>query len=182
MRYATQHGFSIRFDTKLLSFEQESSGTILSRIKDHVAQVERTVRSKYLFGADGGRSKVLESTKIPLITKPGGGAAFNCLVTADLSRHMDHRAGILNEIVQPDADISLFGLVGVARMIKPWNEWQFLFLPHPSLDPGFVPSIEQCTERIKQWIGDETIPVTVHSVSKWMINEKIAERYSSGNV
>jgi len=35
---------------------------------------------------------------------------------------------------------------------------------------------------VKDFIGDDSIPVKILDVSKWFINETVAEKYSQGNV
>jgi hypothetical protein len=66
-------------------------------------------------------------------------------------------------------------------MVKPWTEWMFILFP--SLDAGtsFKPTDAEYVKRIQQFIGDDT-PAEILNVSKWYINEIVAEQYSKGNV
>lgn len=43
-------------------------------------------------------------------------------------------------------------------------------------------SNEEYLKRIKEFIGDENADVEILKVSKWYINETVAELYSKGNV
>ncbi|KAK6440389.1 hypothetical protein LTR95_003396 [Oleoguttula sp. CCFEE 5521] len=68
-------------------------------------------------------------------------------------------------------------------MIKPWHEWIFILFP----GGGETKALEECTddqyvEHIKTLIGDASVSVDVLGISKWIINEIVAEQYSRGNV
>ena len=85
VRYATQNGFQNRFDTRLLSFEEDTkSGRIESVIEDLITKQKILVRSTYLCGADGAGSRIVRELQLPLHTLPGGGLSINLLVEADM--------------------------------------------------------------------------------------------------
>ena len=86
LRYATQSGlFKIRYDTKMVSFTQnDESGLVETVLEDHVTGGNIVVQSKYLCGADGGKSKVAEILQLPFVDKGSGGLALNVRVEADL--------------------------------------------------------------------------------------------------
>lgn len=87
VKYAAQNGFQNRFDTKLLSFEQEEqTGRIESVIEDLITKQKILVRSKYLCGADGASSRIVQDLQLPLHDLPGGGLSINLLVEADMVR------------------------------------------------------------------------------------------------
>ncbi|KAE8406396.1 FAD binding domain-containing protein [Aspergillus pseudonomiae] len=181
VRYATQHGFNARFNTSFVEFTEDDSGRILSTLYDEVLKQHYTVRSKYLFGADGARSRIMKQLQIPLISKPGKGVAINVLVKADLSNLIKHRMGNLHFILQPDRPHSLFGWLCIARMVKPWHEWMFILFPHQQ-SWNLSPSNDEYVGHIRSLIGDSSIDVTILGVSQWNINEIVAERYSMKNV
>ena len=114
--------------------------------------------------------------------KPGQGLAINVLVKADLSHLIAHRKGNLHWVMQPDREHPGFGWMGIVRMVKPWDEWMFILFPSPEFDPQTAkPSREEYLQRVQEFIGDET-PVQILDISKWYINEIVAEEYSQGNV
>ena len=85
MRYATQNGFLSRFNTRLLSFEQdEKTGGIESLVEDLITKQKVLVRSKYLCGADGAGSRIVRKLQLLLQDMPGGGLSINLLVEADM--------------------------------------------------------------------------------------------------
>lgn len=177
------NGFKCRFDTTFIEFEQdEETGTVTTTLQDNISGSRYKVRSRYLFGADGARSPVLKQLGLPLIAKPGQGLAVNVLVKADLSHLMEHRTGNLHWLFQPDRAHPAFGSSCIARMVKPWHEWMFILFPDRDAPSDINPSKEEYLQRVKEFIGDDSIPVEVLGVSKWYINEIVAEKYSKGNV
>ncbi|OCL03302.1 hypothetical protein AOQ84DRAFT_368495 [Glonium stellatum] len=182
VRHATLNGFHVRFDTRLISFEREASGAIVSLIEDTITKETYKIRSKYLFGCDGARSQVLRELKIPLIKKPGQGLAINILVKVDLAHTVEHRMGNLHWVMQPDQDHPDFGWTAIVRMVKPWKEWMFILFPAPGTGVEFNPTPEDYLKRVREIIGDPSISVEILNISKWFINEIVAEYYSDGNI
>ncbi|KAJ5379390.1 hypothetical protein N7509_012509 [Penicillium cosmopolitanum] len=173
VRYAAQNGFNTRFNTALLSFEDNKDGLITATVHDEVSNIQYKIRTKYLFGADVGPP--------PLSIKPGQGLAINVLVKTDLSHLVDHRKGNLHWVMQPDKEHPEFGWQGIVRMVKPWNEWMFILFPNRDCDLSTEPSKEAYLQRVRDFIGDDT-PAEIVDVSKWYINETVAEKYSKGNI
>ena len=193
---AIHAGWSVRFNTsfvRILSRTDLDPSTaphqkrIVSEIRDDLTQHTYTIRSRYLFGCDGARSQVARALSLPLVKKPGQGLAINVLVKADLSRHMPTRSGNLHWIVRPDEDPArtpVWAWAALARMIRPWDEWMFIFLPAPgadvTLDAVSTATPDAYVARVRECIGDPTVDVELRDVSRWWINETVAERYSDG--
>ena len=55
-------------------------------------------------------------------------------------------------------------------------------LPFPGSELDFEPSRAEYLSRVKEMIDDDSIPAEILGVSRWNINEIIAERYSDGNM
>lgn len=66
-------------------------------------------------------------------------------------------------------------------MVKPWTEWMFIFFPDRKCNNArdLNPGRQEYLARVREFIGDET-PAEILDVSKWVINEVVAERYSEG--
>lgn len=58
----------------------------------------------------------------------------------------------------------------------------FILLPPPGAGVDFSPSPEEYLDCVKTLVGDDTIPVEILGVSKWFINEIVAEYYSKDNM
>ncbi|OAL38560.1 hypothetical protein AYO20_02210 [Fonsecaea nubica] len=183
IRKATTSGFICRFNTEFVSFEDHRArGYVDVLVKDLVFNTLHTIRCKYLFGADGARSKIIAQLGLPLKQKPGGGLAWNVLVKANLSKHIQNRKGNLHWCYQHDLEHPDFAWIGFPRMVKPWHEWVFIMFPVQGYQSNPPPTHDQWMKRIRQMIGDDAVEVEILNVSKWMINDIVAEKYSSGNV
>jgi 2-polyprenyl-6-methoxyphenol hydroxylase-like FAD-dependent oxidoreductase len=185
VKYATGNGWGVRFDTKLLGFREEDQGddadgrNIVARVVDQITGIEYDIRTKYLFGADGGRSSVAKILELPFRTLPGGGLAYNVLLKADMTHLMTHREGNLHVSLRMEKD---WPFVGVMRAVKPWTEWMFVFFPKGPEAPNPNRSFEEWKVIAKDHIGDDSVDVEILDVSGWMINESSADVISKGNV
>lgn len=199
VRHATTGGYKVRFDTALLSFVEDErdqrGGTetdvpaattpttthYTATLCDKLTNIEYRVRTKYLFGADGAQSQVVKQLQLPLLKKPGQGLAVNVLVRADLSHLVDARRGNLHWVMQPDREHPAFGWMGIVRMVKPWHEWMFILFPAHGVDDVALAQTthDEYLTRVRDFIGDDT-PAEILGVSKWFINEVVAETYSRG--
>ncbi len=121
---AQERGAQIRFDTEYLSHTQDETG-VTSIVRDRLIGTEYTIRSRYLIGADGARSKVAADAGLPFEGPGATGGAMNIVIEADLSRFVAHRPSVLYWMLQPGAEREGVGL-GVLRMIKPWHEWMLM--------------------------------------------------------
>lgn len=178
LKYATQHGFHLRFDTEFLSFTDDAdatSGHVTTTLFDKILQQEFRVRSRFLAGADGARSKVVEQLGLPIFDKPGGGMALNVLYEADLSHTVAGAEGLLHLCRAESADEDSVFILGVNRMIRPWHEWLMLLFVKPgveevTLDPKIV------TKRVQELLGSEAPEINVKHISQWKINEQYASK------
>ncbi len=183
IRHAVHNGFKVRFDTTLLSFTQdEETGLIVAVMRDNVSKTEYKIRTKYLFGRPTApRAKWSSNSACQWIENQGKVLAINVLVKVDLSHLVDSRKGNLHWILQPDRDHPEFGWMGIVRMVKPWDEWMFILFPQRDVDVNIQPATEELLKRVREFVGDTT-PVEILNVSKWFINEVVAETYSKGNM
>lgn len=183
IRKATMSGFVCRFNTEFLSFEDHNEkGYVDVVVKDLVFDKIQKIRCKYLFGADGARSRIIRQLDLPFEQNPGGGLAWNVLVKADLSKHVQYKKGSLHWCYQHDLEHPDFCWIGFPRMVKPWHEWVFIMFPVPGYKPEPPPTHDQWTTRIRQMIGDDSIDFKILNVSKWIINDVVAKKYAKGNV
>ncbi|SMR44865.1 unnamed protein product [Zymoseptoria tritici ST99CH_3D1] len=184
VKHALDNGFTVRFDSSFVEYQRDSpGGPITSTIKDDLTGQTYTIRSKYLIGCDGARSQIMRQLDIPLLKKPGQGLAINVLAKVDLSKYIRHRMGNLHYIFTPDLVHPPWGWMCVLRMVKAWNEWMFILLPEPGFEDLRVrPSHDEYMKRLREIVGDDSIPIEIKDVSKWYINEIVAERYSDGNI
>lgn len=178
---ATRLGVNARYDTELLSFEQDEDG-VTARLLDRITEKEFLVRAKYLVGADGANSRVVKQLDLPLVGQGGLGSAYNILCDMDLSAYTAHRAGSLYLILQ--AGVAEWAGVVVFRMVRAWDKWLVsIYIPPTYAGPDAT--TEQIVGRIRHAIADPAaadLKINVLSVTKWSINDIHAERLSAGRV
>jgi len=183
INYAATHGFLCRFNTEFVSFtESHTNGTVDVTVKDTVFQQTFKIRCKFLFGADGARSRIVNQLGLPLTKDQGGGLAWSILVKADLAHLMDSRKGSLHWIYQHDVGHPDWGWIGFPRTVNEWDEWLIIFLPVPGYKMITPPSTDEWMKRINQFIGDDSVKVEILDVAKWQINEIYANQYSKGRI
>lgn len=67
VRHAIKTGFSVRFNTSLISFAVENppNGPITATVHDNLTNIDYKIHTDYLFGADGARSQVVKQLDLP---------------------------------------------------------------------------------------------------------------------
>lgn len=176
---AAARGSRVRFDTEYVGLGQDADGVDVT-VRDRVTGHEYVIRAKYVIGADGGRSQVAADVGLPFEGRMDLAGSMNIVFHADLSALVAHRPSVLYRVLQPGADIGGIGL-GLARMVRPWNEWLTVWgydinQPPPQVDDEFAIKI------VRELVGDETVPVTIRSISLWGNNKMYATRYRADRV
>lgn len=174
---AAARGAELRTSTEYLRHEQDEEG-VTSHLRDDLTGHEYTVRSRYLVGADGARSQIVEELGLPIEGEMGRAGTVYARFHADLTTLVEHRPSILHRILVP-----AFGEIGMStlRAVKPWTDWiagwgYDVDGPAPDL------SADHALHRIRAMIGDDTVEVKVDDVTAWKVNQAWATEYSRGRV
>jgi 2,4-dichlorophenol 6-monooxygenase len=176
---AASRGASIAMNTEYLSHVQDADGVTVT-LRDRLSGREYAVRAKYLFGADGARSKIVEDIGLELEGHVARAGTHYTLFEADLSRYVAHRPSILYWIVTPDASFGEIGQ-GLLRAIKPWNQWIAGWgFDKDAGEPQYTD--EELKRRIRILIGDDDVPIEIESRMVWYVNQQYATTYSKGRV
>lgn len=176
---ACRRGTQARMSTEYLRHEQDAEG-VTTTCLDRLTGKEVTIRSKYLIGADGGNSLVVENEGLPIEGKMGVEGSMNILFRADLSKYVAHRPSVLYWVMQPGANVGGIGM-GLVRMIRPWNEWLIVWgydinAPVPDVTE------EYATEVARQLVGDPDLDIELISANTWTVNNAYAKNLQSGRV
>lgn len=143
------------------------------------------VRTKYLFGADGGRSTVASSTKAEFSIVPAAGVACNILFKADLTHLMDQRQAQLHTVINPTSK-SILGSASVIRVVRPWHDWMLVAVtPGVTEDPFRNIKFDdpELLASIRELVGLDENPATkdiaiqVTRIDPWVIRETVAKHY-----
>jgi 2,4-dichlorophenol 6-monooxygenase len=174
---ATRLGANVRFGWELRSFVQDEEG-VEAEIFDRLTDRTVMVRCKYLVGADGARSRVVEQLGLPLNGDQDIAVFFSAHCRVDLSEWVKYRHSSLYYVIQPEipqAPIVVF------RLVRPWNEWIANLVVPAEAEPT-LPSPDQFESRVRAAIGAADLPLEVLATSKWVVNDVHAESYSQGRV
>ncbi|KAF4550402.1 FAD-binding domain-containing protein 26 [Elsinoe fawcettii] len=184
-RYSSHHDFNIRFSTELVAIEHVTKNGkpdgIICTARDLILGTTFKIRTKYLFGADGGRSTVARSLDFQFISKPGGMQACNVLIRADLGQYVrKEQQAALNWFVKPDRT-TFPGLVGHLRPVRPWNEWVLAGFGPGGTNPfeGMTMDSPELVACVRELVGDDTIDVEILSIDPWTVRETVAEEYAN---
>lgn len=175
---ARRLGCDVRFHTELISFKQDPDG-VTAQIMDRRAGKTEQVRAQYMIGADGARSRVVEQLGIALTGQQGLGCAINVDCELDLTEYVKHRNGSLFATIQPGS--SLWAPVAMFRMVRPWTRWLVALIAPPAAGVP-EPSQQEIEQRVLELVGIPDMPMKTLSISKWWINDVVAESYALGRV
>lgn len=178
---AALRGAQVRFRTEYLSHQQDDEG-VSTELLDHVSGQRYTVRSRFLLGADGARSKVAADVQLPFEGQMavGNSGSINVEFSADLSLWCAHRPSDMYWMLQPGSGLNGTG-VGVLRMVRPWNKWVCVW--GYDLNQG-APDLshEQARAIVHKIIGSSEVEVQIDAISTWTINQQYATRNTAGRV
>ena len=176
---AAARGASFSFNTEYLSHQQDEDG-VTALVEDRLAGRRYSIRAKYLVGADGARSTIIDELGIELEGQLGRGATAYVQFEADLSRYVAHRPSIIHFLATATATYGEMGL-GMLRAIRPWDTWVTGFgYDMAAGEPDF--SEDVLRERIRGLVGDPDLELTITGTSTWLVNQAWAPTYSSGRV
>jgi aklavinone 12-hydroxylase len=171
---ARENGARVRFDTELVSFEQDTLG-VTARLVHRPTGVISQVRADYMVATDGHRSPVRERLGIGRHGWGSLGHHAGILFDADPARLAD-LAGTLFHVRNPE----FTGILGSTPV-----PGRFVFTVE--YDPARGESIhdftpERCTELIRVALDDPDLEPRPHTVQAWEVAARVADLFRSGRV
>lgn len=179
VKNAADRGASFAFNTTYLDHDQDENG-VTAHLEDRLSRRRYSVRAKYMIGADGGRSTIVDQLGLPLEGHMGRAATAYVMFEADLSRYVAHRPSIIHWFVTPAAAYGEIGL-GMLRAIRPWHTWISGWgFDMSAGEPDF--DEDALVAKIRGFVGDPELEVDIKSTSTWLVNQAYATSFSSGRV
>ena len=179
LKNAAERGAILSFNTQYLSHEQDDDGvtvTLLNLVDGH----QYTQRVRFLVGADGARSTIVDDLELPLVGELARAGTAYILFNADLSDHVAHRPSILHWIMNSKAGFGEIGM-GLLRSIKPWDQWIAGWgFDLTAGTPDFTDEV--VVEQIRTLVGVPDLQPEIISKSLWYVNQQYATEYARGRV
>ncbi|MFZ4718740.1 MAG: FAD-dependent monooxygenase [Ilumatobacteraceae bacterium] len=174
---AGRNGVALSFNTEFISHEQDESGVNVE-LRDLRTQQNVTQRFRYLVAFDGAGSRVADELDLPFVGELARAGTVYAQFSADLTHYVAHRPSILHWIFNRTAGVGEIGL-GLLRAVEPWTKWIAGWGFDPAVGPGDLGD-EAVAARIRAFIGDPDIEVSVDRTTTWYVNEQYATSYHSG--
>jgi 2,4-dichlorophenol 6-monooxygenase len=175
---AREAGADIRFEVEFLGLDQDCDA-VTATLRNRRTSEVTVVRSQYVIGADGARSKVLAEAGLAAVGPADLARAANVWFRADLSRYFAHRPGVLTWNVMPGPLPPL--RLGTLICHKPFTEFVLAFMYDPAQGAPENMSREELTGRIDALVG-EHVEAEILGVAGWQVNAQVAPRYQNGRV
>lgn len=168
---ATERGATLRYSTRLLSFEQDAEG-VTAQLDDGT-----TVRADYLIAADGVRSGVRAALGIGTTGQGAlGNPKVSMLFRADLRPYTRGRHFANCDITGPDAPGMLVTVDGA-------KEWIFHTDYHPENGESVEDfTAERCVDLIRAAVGDSTLNVELLGRLPWRARGLLADQFQQDRV
>lgn len=179
VKHAASKGAQLSFNTEYLGHEQDVDGVTVT-LREVSTGREYPVRARYLVGADGANSKVMEDGGLKVEGQLARASTAYVLFRADLTKYVAHRPSILYWIVTSNAAFGEIGM-GLLRAIEPWNQWIAGWgFDFNNGKPDF--SAEEILRKVRLLVGDPELQIEIDSTSVWYVNQAHAPVYSKGRV
>jgi 2,4-dichlorophenol 6-monooxygenase len=179
VKNAMREGTQARFSSEYLSHVQDADGVTVT-VLDRVTGTQYAIRAKYLYAADGGRSKVADELGLPFEGAMDIAGSMNITFKADIEQFVGHRPSVLYWVVQPGANVGGIG-TGLVRMVRPWDEWLIVW-GYDISQPAPEMNEEVATQIVRNLLGMPDLEVEIQGYSLWGVNETYATHLQKGRV
>jgi 2,4-dichlorophenol 6-monooxygenase len=175
---ARDMGADIRFGWEFTSLAQDQDG-VTSVIRERDGGAALTVRSQYVVGADGARSRVLAQAGLTVDGPDDLARAANIWFRADLSAYLAYRPGVLTWNVMPGPLPPL--RLGTLICHKPFTEFVLAFMYDPEQVSLDTLGADELCRRIRAFVGED-VDAEILGVAGWQVRAQIASSYAAGRV
>ncbi len=182
MKRVSEGETKVKWNTEFISCV-DLGDSVVSTCIDNTNGKTFTISSRFLCGADGGRSKVVDQIELPF-SMPNKNLAtcYSILFEADLSDVVRGFPSLLQLWSDPMKEPKPYCVAVICRTVKPFHQFQFISLPAPDF-PGLHDLDEiDWAAVILEHLDDQVKEVKVLQKTKYHVNEAVAEFYSKGNM
>jgi len=169
----------IGFGHELVALAQDDDG-VTSHIRVWDTGEEYDVRSRYVVGADGGRTVA----RLTGVNYEGLGVVTQSAtmhVSADFSRFAEDDDVLIRWLLCPQTGIYVVMVpMGPTRWGPQSEEW-VIHINYPVDDPRAY-SDEEVASDVRRSLGIANMPMTVHKVTRWSVEAAMADKFQVGRV
>jgi 2,4-dichlorophenol 6-monooxygenase len=171
---------SIRFNHELVDLSQDADG-VTSTVLDRATGERLTVRSRYLIGADGGKT-IGPLVGVDMLGQTGLVDLVSMHFSADLSPWWDDDC-LITFFNNPGGD-GTWGSGAMAQMGPTWGskseDYNVVFGFKPD-DPGRFDE-DSIIPKVRNLLKLPDLEITCHKINHWIVEALLAERYRVGRV
>ncbi|MFD9702438.1 FAD-dependent monooxygenase [Lentzea sp. NPDC059081] len=170
---------SLLFHHELEEFDQDADG-VTARVRDRATGEVRTVRARYLLGADGGRL-VGASLGVPMDAISGGFSILSVHFSADLSRWWPGDSVLMTHLVSGEGEVSIIVAAGPHWGLA-CEEWALhLRMPPGATENTLDPAALALRLRALFKLPDD-VDLTVHRATEYRPEAVVAHSFQAGRV
>jgi putative polyketide hydroxylase len=172
---AHQRGGDLRFNTELISFEQDDTG-VTALVANRADGTRYTIRADYLIAADGAASPIRNTLGISRSGPGTLGHYISIYFSADLSDLVRGREFVLCQVENQEVH-------GMLIAVNNKDLWIFstAYAPERGEKPEDFPP-ERCIDLIRNAIGLPQIAVEVKSILPWEAAVRVADSFQRERV
>lgn len=163
-----------RYGHRWMSAEADAEG-VTSTIADRAGDRSYEIRSRYLVGADGAGSPVRKSLGIEQI----GPERLQCFVMIHFEANLRALVRDCPGVLYWSSDPDCFGTF-VAHDID--REWVFMHSWDPEKEAAESYDTARCEALVRRAIAKADVPLTIRTISPWVMTCQVADRYRDGRM
>lgn len=171
-----RNGSDVHFQQEWLDTRKDGDGYV-STIRDLRTGATFTARSRFIIGADGGRSRVLDEAGLRVDGQTALFHAANIWFKADLGSYLAHRPGVLVFNVHPGPLPPQ--RLGTLVCHHPFDEYILIRYYDPAKEDLAAMTAEDARAHVEAFVGEPLDQIEVKGVSGWTVNRQTATKFSS---
>lgn len=169
---ATLPGIQLCFETEYVDFRQDEAGVDV-RLRDARSGAIRSIRARYLVGADGARSAIRAGIGATMVGDDAFSRNFTVIFRSpDIAARHALGPAIMYWLVNEDAP----------SVIGPMEQGGLWFFIATKLPDGQDPTTLDAATLIRKATGFDDLEIEIVGTDLWLARRLIADRYSSGRV
>ena len=179
-RHADALGARLEYSTELVSFDQDEDGAT-ALVRNRETGAERTVRARYVVGADGSKSPVRDGLGIGLRGHPSFSKCITIYFRADVKPLLGDRNLSVIYVFGPTLQgFFRFSLAGDAGFLVVNSTTDADGARNRDVSADM--SEERCVEYVREALGAPELAIEIENVQQWNACADWAERFREGQV